>query len=75
MSMIATLKDVLERAETWPAEAQRELAEIALEMEAMLHASSYQASAEELAAIDEAEQSGIASAAEVEAAFAAFRRA
>jgi hypothetical protein len=74
MTMIATLKDVLERAGTWPAEAQRELAEIALEIEAAVQAEPYQASAEELAAIDEAERSGVASEAEINAAFAAFRR-
>jgi hypothetical protein len=69
--MIATLKDVLERAEAWPAEAQRELAEIALEMETVIRAASYEADAGELAALDEAERSGVASASEVEAAFAA----
>lgn len=72
--MIATLKDVLERAETWPPEAQQELAEIALEMEAVIGFAPYQASDEELTAIDEAENSGLASAAEVDAAFSTFRR-
>jgi hypothetical protein len=75
MTMIATLKDVLERAEAWPVEAQQELAEIALELEATIQAEPYMADAEELAAIDEAEQSGVASTAEAEAAFKAFRRA
>jgi predicted transcriptional regulator len=34
MSMIATLKDVLSRAETWPQEDQDELAEFAREIQA-----------------------------------------
>jgi pseudouridine-5'-phosphate glycosidase len=72
--MNALLKDVLERAKQWPPEAQKELAEIALEMESIIHGKPYRASAEELQAIDEAERSGVASPAEVEAAFAAFRR-
>ena len=74
-SMIAKLKDVLERAQTWPEDAQAELAEIALEMEAVLRAGVYRASADELQAIDDAERSGVASDAQVAAAFAAFRRA
>ena len=69
------LKDVLERAQAWPEEAQAELAAIALEMEAALRGGNYQATAEELQAIDEADRSGVASEAQVEAAFAAFRRA
>jgi gamma-glutamylcyclotransferase (GGCT)/AIG2-like uncharacterized protein YtfP len=43
-------------------------------MEATIQAEPYRADAEELAAIDEAEQSGVASTAEAEAAFKAFRR-
>ncbi len=72
--MIASLKDVLARAESWPPEAQKELADMALEMESLVNARLYRASAEELRAIDEAEASGTASEAEIEAAFAAFRR-
>jgi predicted transcriptional regulator len=51
--MIAkALKDVMERLESWPAEVQEELAEIAREMEAGLHGGTYRASMEELAGID-----------------------
>jgi hypothetical protein len=71
--MIAKLKDVLERAQDWPEDAQAELAEIALEMEAVLRGDAYQATVEELKAIDEADRSGVASEAQVEAAFATFR--
>jgi hypothetical protein len=72
--MISKLKDVLERAREWPEAAQQELADIALELEASL-GGVYRATPEELQALDEAEQSGIASDDEVEAAFKAFRRA
>jgi hypothetical protein len=73
--MIAKLKDVLERAQTWPEEVQAELAEIALEMEAAMRGGVYRATPEELKAIDEADRGGVASDAEVAAAFASFRRA
>jgi hypothetical protein len=69
------LKEVLQRVETWPEEAQEELAQIAREIDAQLAGGSYHATAEELAALDEAERSGIASEEEVEAAFKSFRRA
>jgi len=72
--MNASLKEVLERASLWPPEAQKELAEIALEMESVIQGKPYRPSADELQAIDEGDQSGIASPEEVEAAFAAFRR-
>lgn len=72
--MIARLKDVLERAQTWPEEAQAELAEIALEIEAAMHSGVYRATPDELQAIDEAERSGMANKAAVAAAFAALRR-
>jgi hypothetical protein len=73
--MMNKLKDVLDRVETWPQEAQQELAEIALEIEAGFRGGVYHATADELQAIDEADRSGIASEKEVEAAFRAFRRA
>ena len=73
--MVNKLKDVLERVDTWPEEAQRELAEIALEIESGLRGGVYQASADELRAIDEADLSGVATEQQVEAAFRAFRRA
>lgn len=72
--MIAKLKDVLERARDWPETAQQELAEIALEIEAGL-GDVCRATPEELRALDEAEQSGIASDEDVAAAFKAFLRA
>ncbi|HXW71127.1 MAG TPA: hypothetical protein VEK34_06780 [Methylocella sp.] len=68
------LKEVLDKVEAWPQEAQEELARIAREMDAELAAGTYHATAEELAALDEAERSGVASAEEVEAAFKTFRR-
>jgi predicted transcriptional regulator len=46
------LTDVLERAEKWPEEAQTELAQIALEIEAGLGQGKYQATPPELAGID-----------------------
>jgi predicted transcriptional regulator len=45
------LKDVLERAETWPEAAQAELAELAPEIDAGLGAGKYHATPEELAGI------------------------
>jgi predicted transcriptional regulator len=46
------LKDVLERAEKWPEEAQTELAQIALEIDADLRSGKYQATPAELGGID-----------------------
>ena len=68
------LQEVLERAETWPEEAQEDLAEIAREIDAQLAGRAYHATPEELAALDEADRSGLASEEEVEAAFKSFRR-
>jgi hypothetical protein len=73
--MMNKLKDVLERAEAWPPEAQQELAEIALEIEASVSGGAYEATKEELEALDEAEGSGVADDQQVHAAFRAFRRA
>jgi len=70
--MITKLKDVLERAQTWPERAQQQLAEIALEIEAGL-GGIYHATADELKAIDDADRSGVAAEKEVEAAFKTFR--
>jgi hypothetical protein len=47
-----TLKDVLELVETWPEEAQAELAQIALEIDAGLGDGKYQATPAELVGID-----------------------
>jgi predicted transcriptional regulator len=46
------LKDVLERVEKWPEEAQTELAQIALEIDADLRSGKYQATPAELDGID-----------------------
>jgi hypothetical protein len=71
--MDQTITDLLHRAETWPQEDQDELAEVAREIEAR-RSSIYRPTAEELCAIDDADQSGLASDEEVEAAFESFRR-
>ena len=70
--MAHKLKEVLDRAQTWPAEDQAELAEFAELIESRRQGC--RLTPEELRALDEADQSGLASSHEVEAAFAAFRR-
>jgi len=67
------LQDMLQQVEAWPEEAQKDLAEIAREIDAHLAGRAYHASPEELAALDEAERSGLASEEEVEAALRSFR--
>ena len=67
------LREVLQRVETWPEEAQEDLAQIAREIDAQLAGRAYHAPAEELAALDEAERSGLAGEEEVEEAFKSFR--
>jgi hypothetical protein len=47
------VKAVLERIPTWPEDRQQELAEVALEIEAELAGAEYDATPDELAAIDE----------------------
>jgi predicted transcriptional regulator len=73
------LKQVLERVETWPEEAQEELAAIALEIDASLKGGVYEATSEELAGIDrglEAAREGrFATNDEVAAVLAKHRRA
>jgi hypothetical protein len=72
------LTQALERIENWPAEAQDQLAEIALDIDAGLKDVPYEPTDEELAGIDrglrDAEQGRFATEAEVEAVFAKFRR-
>ena len=68
------LQEVLQRVEAWPEEAQEDLAQIAREIDAQLAGRAYHATPEELAALDEADRSGLASEEEVEAAFKSFRR-
>lgn len=67
---------ILSRVPAWPEEQQQELAELALEIEAELAGGVYHATADELAAIDEALAGEAASDEEIGgAAFASFRRA
>ncbi len=68
------IRAVLDRVERGPDERQQELAELALEIEAELAGRSYGATEDELAAIDEGLEGDAATEAEIEAAFAAFRR-
>lgn len=72
--MIAKLKKILNEAETWPEADQRELASYAEELAAIREGKEYRPTEEELAAIDEAERSGVATEAAIKAAFRAFRR-
>jgi hypothetical protein len=69
------VKAVLERIPTWPKDRQQQLAEIALEIEAELAGAEYNATPDELAAIDEGVAGETASEEEVKAAFALFRKA
>ncbi|HKS89082.1 MAG TPA: hypothetical protein VJR70_06545 [Stellaceae bacterium] len=68
------LKAVFDRVSTWPEERQAELAELALQIEAEMSDGAYQASPEELEAIDEALAGERAGQDEIDTAFAAFRR-
>jgi hypothetical protein len=75
---IKVLKDVIERAETWPDEAQAELAAIALEIDASVREGVYHATREELDGIDRghkaAREGRFATDEEVEAVLAKHRR-
>ena len=68
------VKTMLDRVPTWPENRQQELLEIALEIEAELAGAIYEATADELAAIDEGLAGEPARDEEVEAAFALFRK-
>jgi len=72
------LEEAMRRAETWPAEAQEELAEIALEIDASLRGGTYHATLEELEGIDRglkaAREGRFATDEEVEAVIAKPRR-
>jgi hypothetical protein len=63
------VKAVLERVRTWPEDRLQELAEVALEIEAELVGGAYEATPEELAAIDEGLSGEAANEKEVTAAF------
>lgn len=71
------LAKALERVEAWPADAQDELAEIALDIEAGLGGDIYKLSPEERDGVErglrDAEQGRFATEEEVEATFAKFR--
>lgn len=71
------LTDAMKRVETWPEEAQEELAGIALEIDAALRGGAYPATPEELAGIDRGLQAAgdgrFAEPDEVAAAFAKHR--
>jgi hypothetical protein len=69
------VKAVLERVPSWPEDRQQELAEIALEIEAELAGTEYEATPDELAAIDEGLSGDAVTEEEVDAAFALFRKA
>jgi hypothetical protein len=72
------LKEAMRRAETWPEEAQEELAEIALEIDANLKGGTYHATPEELQGIDRglkaAREGRFVTDEEVQAVFAKHRR-
>ena len=73
------LKNLLERVQSWPEEAQGELVAVADQIERKLHGEDYFASREELRMIDAAmaalDGGEIASETEIKAAFAQFRSA
>ena len=72
--MTGKLKELMERAETWPEEAQDELLRAGQEIESS-QLGAYRATAEELEAIDLADSAPIAAEDEVKKVFAKFRRA
>jgi hypothetical protein len=65
---------VLARVPTWPDDRQKELAELALEIEAEIAGAGYAATPDELAAIDEGLSGEAASEEEVRPAVARFER-
>lgn len=75
--MVAELKDLLDRVQSWPESAQDELVSIANQIESELQASDYVATRDELRIIDSAMASIDAGEhvtdGEVAAAFAKFR--
>jgi hypothetical protein len=68
------VKAVLQRVPTWPEGRQQELVEAALEIEAELAGAGYNATPDELEAIDEGLAGEAASEEEVKAAFALFAK-
>ena len=76
--MTTNLKDLLERVESWPEAAQNELVAVANQIESELQGGDYVATREELEIIDAAMASidagESASAGEIKAVFAKYRR-
>ena len=72
--MSEKLKEIIERAQSWPEAEQAELAEYAQEIESR-HSGEYVVTEEELATLDAAAQGKVATKEQVAAAFRAFRRA
>jgi len=75
--MTKILRDLVQRAEAWPQEAQEELAQLASEIETELAGQTYRATPGELAGIDrglrDAAEGKFASGEDVEAGFAKYR--
>ena len=75
---VKILKEAMQRAESWPQDAQEELAELAAEIDARLKGTKYRATADELVGIDRglkaARERRFATDEEVEAVFAKHRR-
>jgi hypothetical protein len=73
------LKNLLERVQTWPEEAQDELVAVANQIESELQGRDYLATREELRIIDAAmaaiDDGEVPTDAEIKAAFAKFRAA
>ncbi|HTT84021.1 MAG TPA: hypothetical protein VMF67_11110 [Rhizomicrobium sp.] len=68
------IESLLQSVRDWPREDRDELVEAARDIEAR-RSGVYQASADELAALDDAESSGIATPTELRETFEALRRA
>ena len=68
------LRELIERAESWPTEAQEELLQAGLEIESST-SGAYLPTPEELEAIDLADHAPVATAEEAERVFVKFRRA
>lgn len=66
------LRAVLQRVANWPEDRQEQLAELALAIEAEMSGSPYQASADELEAIDAALSGETASKEEIKLTYANF---
>jgi hypothetical protein len=76
---VTDLKNLLERIQTWPEEAQDELVAVANQIESELQGRDYLATREELRIIDAAmaaiDGGEVATDVEIKAAFAKFRSA